>query len=63
MTMTHNFINAIFTIQWSIVGDYYYAMDNTWVKFIPRVITLFKAITMFCGTDDIPHHIFHIQSE
>ena len=52
--MTHNFIDAIFTIQWLIVSDYYYAMDITWVKFIPHVITLFKSITMFRGTDNIP---------
>ena len=25
-------------------------------------ITLFRSITMFCGTDNIPHNISHIQT-
>ena len=37
MTMTHNFTKTIFTKLWLIVGDYYYAMDNTWVECIPHV--------------------------
>ena len=26
-------------------------------------ITLFRSITLFCGTDSFPHHIFHIKIE
>jgi fumarate reductase subunit D len=30
---------------------------------IESIITLFRSITMFCGTDNIVHNIHHIQIE
>jgi hypothetical protein len=49
-------------LQWKVIPSF---LHQPWTCYFlgSRFITLFKSITMLCGTDNILQNIYHIQSE